>query len=702
MNFNNPNDWQIWAKSFPLRAAADAKRTSPFTVLEAKDVGGVKTRDVLIYGQIGRDWLSEDGVDAAEFAGILAAIPKNEKPRLRINSPGGNVWEGFAIYNLARERGVETINDGVAASIAAVILCAGPSSSPESASVMIHKCYGMFIGNADAVEEFKAQLDKHDDMQCGVFSKKTGKPAAEIKAMMGKDKWFSGTEAKAFGLIDSLSNTASAPAASAASGLSVTLTAALRGGQQTNENTMNKKILVALLFEHGMKNQTTAKDFTEADADTDFEAGLKALGKKPGLDADARLQAMQAQLDLVLARGADDGAAAMKRIQAQLTREREGRITKALDQMVIDGKMTVDEVKAWKPICLADESDELLAMLDQRSPQLPGSAPAGHITGGGIAVVEEFRKLSAGLERQNFLRANHDGLRQQMIGITRAPQAANTVDSALVTAHLADGLVVIAQNKLAMVNLFSREFGVDVIKPLATVQVKKATAGATGQQDPTNFESGDSTLDNIAVTMHQEALSFQISNADLLNGIRMQDIAEINGEAFANQLSDRFTAVMTTANYGTALTIGTAANFDSADLSPILAVAKNYRRKNLILDGGHLAYITPKTLEAVDYRTASLTLGFDRIAEQNRWTGATANTAGFVCGPDAIGCASGMAPELPAGEFISITNTTLPNGLTVRTAVWFARGGRVMWAAHDIMLGVAPGDTTQAEVLITA
>jgi hypothetical protein len=105
MNFSTPKDWQMWAQAFPIRAAADAKYVSPFRVLEARDEGGKKIRDILLYGPIGKDWMSDDGTSASEFAQILADIPANETPRLRINSPGGNVWEGFAIYNLAKERG---------------------------------------------------------------------------------------------------------------------------------------------------------------------------------------------------------------------------------------------------------------------------------------------------------------------------------------------------------------------------------------------------------------------------------------------------------------------------------------------------------------------------------------------------------------------------------------------------------------------
>jgi hypothetical protein len=170
---------------------------------------------------------------------------------------------------------------------------------------------------------------------------------------------------------------------------------------------------------------------------------------------------------------------------------------------------------------------------------------------------------------------------------------------------------------------------------------------------------------------------------------------------------------MTAANFGTAITIGTAANFDSSDLPAILAAAKNYRSKNLILDGGHIARIqfsglttaVAGTVAMPDSRYGPLNngrFGFDVIAENNRWTGAEANAAGFVCGPDAIAIAAGLPVGMVAGEFIEQRAVTTSNGLSALLSVWYSRATRSHMASYDIMFGAAAGDTTQAEVLITA
>ena len=87
----DPAGWQMWAQTFPMRAAADAPYKSPFTIIQAK---ADEAPQILLYGPIGKDFLSDDGITATEFAKILAALPKGgKKPKLRIDSPGGNVWQ---------------------------------------------------------------------------------------------------------------------------------------------------------------------------------------------------------------------------------------------------------------------------------------------------------------------------------------------------------------------------------------------------------------------------------------------------------------------------------------------------------------------------------------------------------------------------------------------------------------------------------
>ena len=253
-------------------------------------------------------------------------------------------------------------------------------------------------------------------------------------------------------------------------------------------------------------------------------------------------------------------------------------------------------------------------------------------------------------------------------------------------------------------------------RPRATVQVKKFTTGDATVDNASNFEDGaanQSTLAATSVTVNQITKTFTVTQQELNQGFALSDLAQGSAEIFALGISKKVTAQMTAALFGAGTVIGTAANFDSSDLPAILALAKNYRQKLLLLDGGHMARLmfsgqltaAAGTNPFPDSRYGPLNngyFGFANILEQNDYTGAIANTVGFVCGQDAIAVASGLPVGMIAGEFLEQRSVELSNGLSVLLSVWYSRASRAHMASYDIMFGAAAADTTQAEVLITA
>jgi hypothetical protein len=324
----------------------------------------------------------------------------------------------------------------------------------------------------------------------------------------------------------------------------------------------------------------------------------------------------------------------------------------------------------------------------------------------GNALLEKHKGFQAGADRRSWLISNHSELLRQ--SAIHAPQNANTFASGLVVDYLADAVITVAANRLALVSAFSRNVGLDNLRPRASVQVKKYTTGTAAQTNPTSWETNnDSTLAATAVTVNQISKNFTVTQQELNQGFMLSDLAAGSADLFAYGISDVLTALMVSGNYGTAVTIGTAANFDTSDLPAILALAKNYRSKNLILDGGHIARLqfSAATSTFPDSRLELLAngrFGFDVVAENNRWTSAETNTAGFVCGPDAIAIASGLPVGMIAGEFLEQRAVTTANGLSCLLSVWYSRASRAHMASYDIMFGAAAADTTQAEVLVTA
>ena len=171
----------------------------------------IQTSDINIYEQIGKDFYSEDGVSAKEFAEAIKAIPADHEINVHINSRGGNVWDGMAIYNtLQRRRDRVTVYvDGIAASIAAVIACAGKKTiCNDGAMMMIHPptVFSMDSLNADECRALAIKLEIHARAIAAVISEKTGKTQDAILAKMNAgETWMTADEAKDFGICDEIS-----------------------------------------------------------------------------------------------------------------------------------------------------------------------------------------------------------------------------------------------------------------------------------------------------------------------------------------------------------------------------------------------------------------------------------------------------------------------------------------------------------------
>ena len=222
------------------------------------------------------------------------------------------------------------------------------------------------------------------------------------------------------------------------------------------------------------------------------------------------------------------------------------------------------------------------------------------------------------------------------------------------------------------------------------------------QTNPTSFETGDTTANDVAVTVNQYSKSWSVSHAEGNLGLKLAQLAPTNAAVLAEGIWGLVSAKMTSALFGSGTVIGTAANFDKTDLPAILALGKNYNRVTLLLDGGHLAYLLPGDRNAFAFGEPGA-YGFDGgIYKNNLWTGAITNAAGFVCGPDAFVIATGQPANLPSGDYMTQETAEIGGGLSVTVTTWFSRGSRAMWGSFDVMFGVKEGDTTQAEVLITA
>jgi len=158
--------------------------------------------EVSIYDEIGAY-----GVSAKAFIAELGALPEDVPLTLRLNSPGGSVFDSVAIYNALKRHGgpVAVWIDGIAASAASYVAMAGDEVvMPANAFIMIHDPGGMVLGTAADMRAMADALDKIKGSLVAGYAAKSGRDEAEIAALMAKESWFDAEETVALGLADRL------------------------------------------------------------------------------------------------------------------------------------------------------------------------------------------------------------------------------------------------------------------------------------------------------------------------------------------------------------------------------------------------------------------------------------------------------------------------------------------------------------------
>jgi ATP-dependent Clp endopeptidase proteolytic subunit ClpP len=164
----------------------------------------------MIDGDIGDSWWNDESITARKVVKQLKALPTNTKQiNIRINSFGGAVSDGLAIYNALRESPVRkvTIVDGVAISCGSLIaMAADEIQMPATSLMMIHAPWSGAYGNAKELRKAAEVLDKWAAAMVDAYVRKTGKPREEIESLLtdGEDHWYTGAEAVEAGFADTL------------------------------------------------------------------------------------------------------------------------------------------------------------------------------------------------------------------------------------------------------------------------------------------------------------------------------------------------------------------------------------------------------------------------------------------------------------------------------------------------------------------
>lgn len=200
-------------KSLPAapegRPFARENRDLPSSAMERWN-GGIRAaksddNSISVFDVIGADWYG-DGVTASRIAAALRAIGGADVT-VNINSPGGDMFEGLAIYNLLREyEGKVTVKVlGLAASAASIIAMAGDEVQiGRGAFLMIHNCWVYAMGNRHDLQQIAADMVPFDKAMNDIYGARTGLDAATIDAMMDAETYIGGSDAVEKGFADRL------------------------------------------------------------------------------------------------------------------------------------------------------------------------------------------------------------------------------------------------------------------------------------------------------------------------------------------------------------------------------------------------------------------------------------------------------------------------------------------------------------------
>lgn len=162
---------------------------------------------MFIDGEIVTDEFYDSDTSAASFRDALNSLGDVKNINLHINSPGGSVFEGIAIYNMLKQNKakINVYVDGLAASIASVIAMSGDTvHMPANAMMMIHNPWTIAMGNADELRKQADDLDQITKSSVVTYLNKAGDKLNEdtLKELMDNETWLTAQEALDYGLAD--------------------------------------------------------------------------------------------------------------------------------------------------------------------------------------------------------------------------------------------------------------------------------------------------------------------------------------------------------------------------------------------------------------------------------------------------------------------------------------------------------------------
>jgi ATP-dependent Clp protease protease subunit len=178
--------------------------TTPFWRFEAAATDGGPPR-LYLYGPIAEATWLDDATTPMAFKADLDALGTVDELHLHVNSPGGDVFAGQAIYSMLYHHPARIVGhvDGAAASIASLVLMAANHIvMPANATMMVHSPWTVAMGNARELRRTADALEQAGEGMVAAYTARTGKEADEIRALLDAETWMTAAKAKELGFAD--------------------------------------------------------------------------------------------------------------------------------------------------------------------------------------------------------------------------------------------------------------------------------------------------------------------------------------------------------------------------------------------------------------------------------------------------------------------------------------------------------------------
>ena len=257
----------------------------------------------------------------------------------------------------------------------------------------------------------------------------------------------------------------------------------------------------------------------------------------------------------------------------------------------------------------------------------------------------------------------------------------NTISSSLLTRELIQQTFAAKATCLPpLASIFNVREVPAPMAPSRIVEIATCTATAATIVDGADFESGNTTITNTEVTLHQYSKQFGFTSAELQSGITVESVLAKAIEDLCGDIVDAIMAPVTSGNYSTALTVGEAA-FTEADLQTLFSSVASRERK-ILLSTPYFSKIR-----------ASWTPPGAVIHEFSRWSGAGANIVGLACDPAGL-VVIHATPNATAivRSPLTIQTVNIPAlGINCQFSSWTTPGTRSMRCALVAYVGSAVG-----------